>query len=146
MKSLYLFLFYFYYINCQSVILDYYINYTLIPPSDLDGNIYYFFPHYEVGTVNFIMYFPQSELSLDFTVYDGEKEIDYFRDFYEDNLTHVLKIPESNPKPNILKLEVIYYGYKSFPYYLYIYNDNYTIPLNISNYNFYHFKSKKSRN
>ena len=142
MKYLYLFfLFYFYYINCQSEFLEYYINYTLISPVGVEKNIYYFFPHYEVGTVNFIIYFSQSILSCHFTVYDGEKEIDYFSDFYQDNINHVLKIPESNPKPNILKLQVENYRY-NLPYYLYIYNDNYTIPLNISNYNFYHLSLK----
>ena len=123
-------------INCGENILEYYTNYTFISPSEGQVNTYYFYPHYEVGTVNFKIRFSNTLLSCTFTVYDGDKKIDSFSDFNKESLEHELKIPESDPKPKKLKLQVTNNNY-NYPYYIYLYNNNYTIPLNISKYYYY---------
>ena len=57
MKYIIILVFYLYYIKCENNFLDYYINYTFISPSPTQNNTFYFYPHYEVGTVNFIIFF-----------------------------------------------------------------------------------------
>ena len=123
-------------LKCDEEILEYYTNYTFISPSGDEVNTYYFYPHYEVGTVYFKIFFSDSSLSCEFTVYDGKNEIDKFKTFYMSSLEHELKIPEIDPKPEILKLEVRNKNH-NFPYYIYLYNNNYIIPLDISKYYFY---------
>ena len=136
MKIILILLFCLFSIKCQVQFLEYYNNYTFISPSPGDINTYFFYPHYEVGTVNFIIYFSESKLSCVFDVYDGDNLIDSFKTFYTLNLSHVLKIPKYNPKPNILRLEVTNLHY-NLPYYLYFYNNNYNIQIIPSNYYLY---------
>ena len=123
-------------LKCDEEILEYYTNYTLISPSGGQVNTYYFYPHYEVGTVYFKIFFSIKSLSCRFTVYDGENKIDEFGISYTYSLEHELKRPETDPKSKKLKLEVTNYHYNS-PYYIYLYNNNYIIPLDISKYYFY---------
>ena len=124
MKSIFfLCLFIYYYIKSEDDILEYYINYTLISPSPTKTQIFHFYPHYEVGTVNFILYFSEPKLNCKFRILDGKNEIDYFSAFYGSYLKHELKIPSSNPKPSILKLEITNTRYE-IPYYMYIYKCN----------------------
>ena len=123
-------------IKCDEEILEYYKNYTFIAPSSGQKNIYYFYPHYEVGTVNFKIFFSDSSLSCNFSIYDGDNQIDSFDDFYQTSIEHELIIPKSDPKPQILRLEVINKNH-NYPYYMYLYNKNYIIPLDISNYYLY---------
>ena len=130
--------------NCKEAIpnedvrdLEYYINYTLIPPpSTVKPKEYYFKPNYEVGTVEFILYFSTKNLSCYFQCFDGSELIDKFGLSYTDHFTHTLAIPSTDPKPSILRLVVTNHNYE-FPYYLYIYNKNYVIPLDCSQYYLY---------
>ena len=138
---LFLFLYIYYYIKCEDDILEYYINYTLISPTPTKPQIFHFFPHYEVGTINFIIYFSEPKVNCRFRILDGDKEIDNFISFYGSYLDHTLNIPESNPKPSILMLEVTNTRYE-IPYYMYIYNKDYMIPLSLSNYYFYQLSMK----
>ena len=115
--------------------MEYYTNYTFISPQGIEYDLFYFYPHYEVGTVNFKMRFSKS-LSCKFYIYDGDTLIEEFGNFYTLEIEHVLKIPASTPKPTLLKIKVTNYNYR-YPYYIYLYNNNYVVPLNFSNYYFY---------
>ena len=136
MKIFYFLLFYLLYnLKCEEQILEYYINYTFITPERQEVYTYYFHPHYEVGTVNFKITFPE-RLSCNFTVYDGSTQIDTFTTFYQYSLDHELKRPTSEPFPQTLKLQMKNYNHK-YPFNIYLYNINYRIPLDISKYYFY---------
>ena len=124
-------------IKCDEEILEYYTNYTFLSPSPGQEQIYYFYPHYEVGTVNFKIFFSDSSLSCKFTIYDGDNQIDNVTDFYQPSIEHELIIPKTDPKPQILKLKVTNNNH-NYLYYMYLYNNKYTIPLDISKYYFYH--------
>lgn len=139
MNFTFLFSFLIYLINCQISVndgdnLEYYINYTLIPPIGGKVKTYYFEPHYEVGTVDFIIYFSNRALSCTFECYDGNTLVDRFLSHYSTGLTHSLIVPLS--KPSILRLQVTNLNHED-PYYLYMYNNNYTIPLSFPNYYLY---------
>ena len=123
-------------LKCDKETLEYYTNYTFISPSSGDVNTNYFYPHYEVGTVYFKIVFSDHRLSCRFTVYDNGKEIDEFGMSYTYGIEHELKIPETDPKPQKLELQVTNLNHNS-PYYIYLYNNNYIIPLDVSKYYFY---------
>ena len=129
--------------NCKEVIpnedvkdLEYYINYTLIPPTGGKMKEYYFVPNYDVGTVEFILYFSTNNLSCYFECYDGNDLIDDFGISYTYHFNYTLKIPSKDPKPKILRLKVTNKNHE-YPYYLYIFNRNYVIPLDCSHYYLY---------
>ena len=131
------------FIDCQILNdgdnIDYYINYTVTPPISTQKFTYYFKPNFEVGTVEFILYFSNSALSCHFYIFDGETLIDYINDFYQKSIFHTLKVPEGNP--SILRMEVTNNNHDD-PYYLYIYNKNYKIPLIFPNYYLYQISLK----
>ena len=143
MKSLFFF-FLIYLFNCHISLkdgdfLEFYKNYTLIPP--IGGKIknYYIEPHFEVGTVDLIMYFSNSALSCAFEFYDGNILFDSIKMHYTDSLNYTLKIPPS--RPSIIRMEVSNLNNED-PYYLYMYNKNYKIPLSIQNYYSYQISVK----
>ena len=110
------------------------MNYTLIPPIRANIKKYYLEPHFEVGTVNFIIYFSDRSLSCTFKFYDGDILFDTIEKHYIPSLTYTLEIPES--RPSIIRMEVSNYNHE-YPYFLYMYNKNYKIPLTISNFYLY---------
>lgn len=131
------------FISCQKLDdgdnIDYYINYTVTSPRSTQRFTYYFQPNFEVGTVEFIIYFSNSKLSCHFYIFNGDTLIDEINDFYQNFIFHTLKVPEGNPP--ILRMEVTNYNYVD-PYYLYIYNKNYKIPLIFPNYYLYQISLK----
>ena len=131
------------FIKCQKLNdgdnIDYYINYTVTPPKSTQVFTYYFKPNFQVGTVEFIIYFSNSALSCHYRIYDGETLIDEFKDLYPKSIFHTLKVPERNPP--ILRMEVTNLNHDD-PYYLYIYNKNYEIPLVFPNYYLYQISLK----
>jgi hypothetical protein len=146
MKNLLIISFILYFINCKGPLsinevtnLEYYINYTLIPPVGVKVKTYYFEPNYEVGTVDFVMYFSNRALFCTFKCFDGNTLIDNFTSGYLPYKTHTLAIPSS--RPSILRLEVTNYNHED-PYYLYMYNKNYVIQLQYPNYYLYQISLK----
>jgi len=131
------------FINCQNLNdgdnIDYYINYTVTPPRSTQKFTYYFEPNFQVGTVEFIIYFSNSALSCHYYIFDGDTLIDEIIDFYQKSIFHTLKVPEGNP--SILRMEVTNLNHDD-PYYLYIYNKNYKIPLIFPNYYLYQITLK----
>ena len=132
------------FINCQTLNqgdkIEYYINYTLTPPKSTQTFIYYFEPNFEVGTVEFIIFFSIARLSCDFKIYDGQTLIDEVKQYYSKFIYHTLKVPEN--KPSILRMEVTNLNHDD-PYYLFIYNPNYKIPLTFPNYYLYKMSWKE---
>ena len=120
--------------------IDYYINYTVTPPRGSQVFTYYFEPNFEVGTVEFIIYFSNFALSCHFKIYDNNILIDEIEDLYQKYIFHTLNVPERKTSP-ILRMEVTNYNY-DYPYYLYIYNKNYKIPLVFPNYYLYQISLK----
>ena len=120
--------------------LDYYVNYTLIPPTGGKIKKYLVEPNFDIGTLDFTIYFSSSKLSCTFVFYDGNTIIDETKSLYASSLTHTLKVPDSKPKT--LRMEVSNYNHED-PYYLYMYNKNYIIPLNISFYYLYQISVNK---
>ena len=131
------------FVNCEKLNdgdnIDYYINYTVTPPKSTQRFTYYFKPNFEVGTVEFIIYFSNSALSCHFYIFNGDILIDEINDFYQKSIFHTLKVPEGYPP--ILRMEVTNYNHDD-PYYLYIYNKNYKIPLIFPNYYLYQISLK----
>ena len=131
------------FVNCEKLNdgdkIDYYINYTVTPPKSTQRFTYYFKPNFDVGTVEFIIYFSNSALSCHFYIFNGDILIDEINDFYQKSIFHTLKVPEGYPP--ILRMEVTNYNHDD-PYYLYIYNKNYKIPLIFPNYYLYQISLK----
>ena len=146
MKKLFLFSFLVNFIICQFNLkedegkLDYYINYTLIPPQRLKIKKYYIEPNFDVGTLDFIIYFSSSSLACTFDFYNGENLFDQIKKYYTLYTAFTLKVPES--KPSIIRMEVSNYNHED-PYYMYIYNKNYQIPLIFPNHYIYQISVKE---
>ena len=119
--------------------LEYYTNYTLIPPSSTQKKIYILEPHFEVGTLEFIIFFSDSSVSCTFSFYDGDNLIDSHYDFYQRSMTFELKVPEVHPP--IITLVVTNPNH-NFPYYLYFFNRNYVINLDINSHYLYQISLK----
>ena len=85
------------FVNCEKLNdgdnIDYYINYTVTPPKSTQKFTYYFEPNFEVGTVEFIIYFSNSALSCHFYIFNGDILIDEINDFYQKSIFHTLKLP-----------------------------------------------------
>ena len=87
-------------INCQiplkdGEILEFHKNYTLIPPIGGRVKIYYLEPHFEVGTVDFIIYFSNRALSCTYEFFDGNTLVDKIAIHYTPFLTYTLTVPAS---------------------------------------------------